>query len=124
MKTTEGVVGAKGFKSGRLGSSREAFSKNSRIKIKGIAWSGLGSIHHVEVSFDGNSWADTEISIPETKYEPTHWTFTFEFINLGNQKIMVRATDENGNTQPMEPVWNTHGYGNNFVHKISVEVID
>jgi hypothetical protein len=41
----------------------------------------------------------------------------------GSYEITARATDESGERQPMRPVWNEGGYGNNAVQTVRVEVV-
>ena len=41
---------------------------------------------------------------------------------IGNHKLMVMATDSNGNRQPVEPEWNIQGMGNNMVQIVEVIV--
>jgi sulfane dehydrogenase subunit SoxC len=35
---------------------------------------------------------------------------------------MVRAADASGAIQPLDPVWNRHGMGNNVVQRVEVVV--
>jgi hypothetical protein len=37
---------------------------------------------------------------------------------------MCRATDADGNTQPMQSTYDVSGFGNNSVHRIEVHVAD
>jgi sulfane dehydrogenase subunit SoxC len=41
----------------------------------------------------------------------------------GDHELCCRATDQAGNRQPLRPEWNTGGYLNNAVQRVSVEVI-
>ena len=40
----------------------------------------------------------------------------------GEHLLMCRATDANGETQPLEPPWDNVGFGNNAVHRVHVTV--
>ncbi len=92
-----------------------------RIKLLGIAWSGHGSISRVEVSTNkGRSWNAAELGKPLSAHSATPWHFVWNPSSKGAHEIMVRATDEAGNTQPLQPVWNKRGFGNNVVERILV----
>ncbi len=92
-----------------------------RIKMLGIAWSGHGSISHVEVSANkGKSWNAADLATPLSAHSATPWHFVWNPSNKGAYEIIVRATDDAGNTQPLQPVWNKRGFGNNVVERIRV----
>jgi hypothetical protein len=40
----------------------------------------------------------------------------------GRHTLCVRATDDEGNTQPSAQAWNAHGMGNNTVQRVNVLV--
>ncbi len=40
----------------------------------------------------------------------------------GTHVIAARASDDAGHAQPLTPVWNRNGYGDNVVHRIRVMV--
>ena len=40
----------------------------------------------------------------------------------GQHELSCRATDASGATQPLEPVWNYQGMGNNVVQRVKVTV--
>ena len=40
----------------------------------------------------------------------------------GRARPLARATDETGDTQPLEPEWNLGGYENNAVQRVPVLV--
>jgi hypothetical protein len=49
------------------------------------------------------------------------WTYAWN-ARPGPYTLCVRATDSEGNTQPLEPQWNFGGYGNNAVQSLQVIV--
>ncbi len=69
-------------------------------EIKGLAWSGGGSIHRVEVSTDGGrSWTDAEIR--GTAYRMAHTSFSLNWNWDGTETaILSRCTDELDQIQP------------------------
>ncbi len=91
------------------------------MKLLGIAWSGHGSISHVEISTNGGvSWNAAELGKPLSSQSATPWNFEWNPSSKGSYEIIVRASDDAGNIQPLEPVWNIRGFGNNGVERIRV----
>ena len=70
------------------------------IEIRGIAWSGRGKVHKVEVSVDaGKSWQIANLQEPIL--DKAHTAFRYLWKWDGNAtEIMSRVTDETGYTQP------------------------
>ncbi len=92
------------------------------VTLEGRAWSGWGSVTRVEVSVDGGaSWSDAQLSEPVGKYAWRRWTHEWT-AEAGEHELVVRATDDAGNVQPMAPPWNEHGFSNNLVQRIPVVV--
>ena len=93
--------------------------------VTGHAWSGCGFIAKVEVSEDdGASWKPAELVGPREKYTWQQWNFAWEPRGPGHFTLMARATDEYGNSQPMEPRWNKLGYAVNGVQKVCFNVVE
>lgn len=94
------------------------------VEVRGSAWSGPVPVARVEVSVDGGeTWHEAEVVRRETggRWAPVRWGFQTD-PEPGPLQIMVRATDVDGGTQPLEPRWNARGYANNVVHRIKVTV--
>jgi sulfane dehydrogenase subunit SoxC len=69
-------------------------------QVSGIAWSGAGKIHRVEVSADGgNSWADAALDEHVLPQCLTRFRSAWRW-NGGPAVILSRATDDDGNVQP------------------------
>jgi len=92
--------------------------------IKGIAWTGLGTIQKLEVSTDnGQTWSEAEIELDRYKgYGWVSWFFEWTALKKGEYTIVSKATDSYNRTQPMSPFWNRKGYGYNAVDCIHVKV--
>lgn len=90
------------------------------IAIAGGAWSGDEAISSVEVSTDGgSSWSPATLDKNPAPMAATLWKL--EWVPTpGTHQLVARATDAAGNVQPLQAVWNEHGYGNNAVHRVSV----
>ena len=96
------------------------------VEIRGSAWSGASEIAKVEVSLDeGKTWDEADLVRRQTggRWAPIRWAYTAE-PSPGRIEIMARATDDDGATQPLEPRWNLNGYGNNVVHRVTVDVVE
>ncbi len=87
------------------------------VTLRGIAFSGYGKVVKVEVSDDGNSWKAAELGEDHGAYSFLGWQAAWTPKTPGRYSIAVRATDEKGNVQPDEPVWNPGGYLWNKIEK-------
>jgi DMSO/TMAO reductase YedYZ molybdopterin-dependent catalytic subunit len=82
-----------------------------KITLRGIAFSGFGRVNRVEFSEDGGkTWIAGELGEDHGAYSFRTWEASWTAKSAGRNTLAVRATDEKGNTQPDEPVWNTGGY--------------
>jgi sulfane dehydrogenase subunit SoxC len=104
--------------------SRDRIVDPGRLVLEGRAWSGRAPVARVEVSTDGGStWADAEITRElEGPWAWCGWTFSWDASQAGEHVLCSRATDETGDTQPLEPEWNLGGYENNAVQRVPVVV--
>jgi sulfane dehydrogenase subunit SoxC len=93
------------------------------VLLEGRAWSGWAPIERVEVSTDGGStWATAELERDvDSAWAWSRWRLIWAAAP-GEAELVCRATDEAGNTQPLEPAWNVGGYGNNAVQRVPVTV--
>jgi len=81
------------------------------VTLRGIAFSGFGAVNRVEVSDDGGkNWTAAKLGENHGAYSFRTWEAPWIARSPGRYSIAVRATDEKGNTQPDEPVWNPGGY--------------
>jgi DMSO/TMAO reductase YedYZ molybdopterin-dependent catalytic subunit len=81
------------------------------VTLRGIAFSGYGRVNRVEISDDGGkTWADATLGEDHGAYSFRTWEAPWRAKSPGRYSLAVRATDEKGNTQPDEPVWNPGGY--------------
>jgi hypothetical protein len=92
------------------------------LALMGRAWAGPLEISQVEFSGDGGgSWFQTQLGEPVSAFAWREWTFQWD-ARPGRHVLCVRATDSQGNTQPVEQPWNYQGMGNNMVHRVEVLV--
>jgi len=93
------------------------------IKLRGIAFSGFGRVNRVEVSEDGGkTWLAEELGEDHGPYSFRTWEGSWTSKSPGRHTLAVRATDEKGNRQPDEPVWNPGGYLWNRIERQEIVV--
>lgn len=90
------------------------------IGVRGRAWSGNGPVRKVEVAVDG-VWADAIVEATIGDWAWRGWSFDWD-ATPGEHELACRATDEAGETQPLDPPWNYQGMGNNGVQTVRVTV--
>lgn len=94
--------------------SPDGFSKipaGMNVTLQGIAFSGFGRVNLVEVSDNnGKTWMAAKLGEDHGAYSFRTWEASWTAKSPGRYSLAVRATDEKGNTQPDEPVWNPGGY--------------
>lgn len=92
----------------------------AETRLKGIAFDGGKGIKEVAVSIDGGkSWLPTKLGKDLGKYSFREW-HTAVKLPAGPHDIKVRATSNDGKTQPMEAKWNPAGYLRNVVETVHV----
>ena len=75
--------------------------------VRGLAWSGHGTVSQVEVSVDGgDTWQAARIEEPRDRWMWARWSFVWDAHTHGTYSVMSRAADEAGNVQSREPRWN------------------
>ena len=74
----------------------------------------------METSIDfGATWQTAELHAPPNRYSWQRWEQTIVPPQAGYYEVWSRATDNQGNSQPMVvPGWNPRGYLNNACHRI------
>jgi DMSO/TMAO reductase YedYZ molybdopterin-dependent catalytic subunit len=93
------------------------------IDIAGYAWSGHGAVARVDVSVDGGAtWRPAALAGTGRR----GWArFHFRWHAApGSYRLMARATDERGLSQPREAAWNGKGYAQNGIHAVAATVRD
>lgn len=81
------------------------------VTLRGTAFSGYGGVVKVEISDDGGkNWSAARLGEDYGPYSFRTWEAGWTPKTPGRYTVAVRATDEKGNVQPDEPVWNPGGY--------------
>ena len=100
-------------------STRKRLVKPGTVKIEGKAWCGGGvPVKRVEFGVNGN-WYETRLEPSMNPYTWASWSCNWQ-AEVGGHELSCRATDANGDTQPLVAPWDTAGFGNNAVQKIEV----
>ncbi len=93
-------------------------------QLAGAAWSGEDEVVGVDISTDdGATWRPVDTLRPRSGYSWYRWEHYWRPQSPGNYTLMCRATNDKGETQPMEfpNKWDGRGYGNNMVFAFQVE---
>jgi len=96
-------------------------------RLRGVAWSGDAAILRVDVSTSpetgaGGVWKPARLLPGASRYSWSHWELLCDLPRPGFYVVRSRATDELGNTQPVQAEWNFRGVGTNSIHCVPVEV--
>jgi DMSO/TMAO reductase YedYZ molybdopterin-dependent catalytic subunit len=93
------------------------------VALRGIAFSGFGRVSGVEISDDGgNTWRAAKLGEDHGAYSFRTWEAPWTAKSPGKHTLAVRATDEKGNTQTDESVWNPGGYLWNRIERQEIVV--
>jgi DMSO/TMAO reductase YedYZ molybdopterin-dependent catalytic subunit/rhodanese-related sulfurtransferase/glyoxylase-like metal-dependent hydrolase (beta-lactamase superfamily II) len=92
------------------------------IIVRGVAWSGAAPIARVEVSIGEGSWQQARLVGARRRHSWQWWELLAHHEQIGQTSIHARATDLAGRTQPDTAWWNQHGYGNNAVQRVVVNL--
>jgi hypothetical protein len=93
------------------------------LTVRGIAFSGYGSINKLEISLDdGKSFNAADLGEDHGPYSFRTWSYKWTPPKPGRYVLAARATDGKGNTQPDESVWNPGGYLWNRIERQEVVV--
>jgi DMSO/TMAO reductase YedYZ molybdopterin-dependent catalytic subunit len=96
------------------------------VTVLGAAYAGEAEVQMVEVSTDnGRNWMPADFIGPHESYAWRHWQYLWKTEERGRYTLMARATDSQGNKQPIQAAWNVLGYGNNGVreHAVTVHIV-
>jgi DMSO/TMAO reductase YedYZ molybdopterin-dependent catalytic subunit len=90
------------------------------VTIRGRAWGGRAPIRRVEVGVDG-AWSEAALEPVLGEFAWRGWSFEWD-AEPREHRLTCRATDADGDVQPMDIPWNYQGMGNNAVQSIEVTV--
>jgi DMSO/TMAO reductase YedYZ molybdopterin-dependent catalytic subunit len=90
------------------------------VSLRGRAWGGRAPIERVEVGVDG-SWSEASLGPALGEFAWRAWSFDWDAAP-GEHELTCRATDADGDTQPLDSPWNYQGMGNNRIQSVAVTV--
>jgi DMSO/TMAO reductase YedYZ molybdopterin-dependent catalytic subunit len=99
--------------------ARRRFVDQGLVTLRGRAWSGYAPVERVEVGLDGE-WTEAKLDQSVGEFAWRGWSFDWQ-ADPGEHVLTCRATDAEGNTQPLEN-WNYQGLGNNLIQQVPVIV--
>ena len=100
--------------------SRRRLVDAGALTITGRAWGGRAPISRVEVMVDGD-WAEAVLGPALGDFAWCGWSFEWN-ATPGKHLLACRATDADGERQPLDAPWNYQGVGNNGAQSIMVTV--
>jgi hypothetical protein len=100
-----------------------AVEQGQTLNVRGIAFGGDTGVAKVLLSLDqGQRWQEARLGASHGKYGLRQWEFPLRVLTAGRQKLMVRAVNTAGVTQPDQPNWNPGGFMRNVIESIGVQV--
>jgi len=102
-------------------------AQNSHVVVRGVAFDSGRGIAKVQISTDnGKTWEDAILDDGSAgKFAYRGFRFAYKPTKKGNIKIMAKATDIDGNEQPLpdEVLYNHGGYKYNGIDSVTIKVI-
>jgi DMSO/TMAO reductase YedYZ molybdopterin-dependent catalytic subunit len=93
------------------------------VTIQGVAWTGESRVAKVEVSMDeGKRWEPARLLGESQPYAWRQWQLIWSPKVPGAWRVVCRATDAQGSTQPAISAWNPSGFLWNGWDRITVQV--
>ncbi|HEV2299863.1 MAG TPA: molybdopterin-dependent oxidoreductase [Candidatus Acidoferrales bacterium] len=93
------------------------------VTVRGTSFSGFGRVVKVEFSDSARgTWREAKLGEDLGPYAFRTWEISWRPEKPGKYSLATRATDEKGNLQPDEGVWNPGGYLWNKIERQEVTV--
>ncbi|MEZ5566314.1 MAG: molybdopterin-dependent oxidoreductase [Gammaproteobacteria bacterium] len=101
----------------------DALPAGRAVDLKGIAFDGGSGIKSIAVSVDGGqAWQNAALGQDLGRFSFREWHLPVTFASKGKARLMVRATSNKGEVQPMTATWNPAGYLRNVVESTPVVI--
>jgi Mo-co oxidoreductase dimerisation domain len=92
--------------------------------IRGVAWDGGYGIRRVQVSIDGGeNWHDAELGRDVGRFAFRVFRFAFTPPRPGRYQVMAKASNNIGETQASELIFNPAGYHNNVPRPLTIKAV-
>ena len=94
------------------------------VTLNGIAFDGGYGIGEVQISSDGGiTWHRTQLGKDLGRYSFREWSGAWTPTRTGAHRLMVRAVNTMGESQPETALWNPAGYLRNVVEQTEITVV-
>jgi DMSO/TMAO reductase YedYZ molybdopterin-dependent catalytic subunit len=101
----------------------DAITSGKEVEIEGLAMDSGRGIQRVEVSTDGGkNWSAAQLDKDLGNYSWRRWRVKWTPQDRGKYRLMVRATNNAGETQPAEQ-WNRSGYQRSVIEHMDLRCI-
>lgn len=102
--------------------SPTAWARPGSVRVQGAAWSNSSPVAKVAVSTDGGkTWTPAKLGGRPTQYGWRLWQLDWKAAE-GEYKLISRATNMAGQSQPLSEEWNPSGYLWNVAQPVNVTV--
>lgn len=103
--------------------NNQAVKFKQKLALKGIAFDSGSGIKQVQVSADGGTtWTTAKLGKDLGRFSFREWQLDYIPTQKEAVALMVKATSNNGETQPMTATWNPGGYLRNAVETIKINI--
>jgi len=94
------------------------------VELKGIAFDKGAGIRAVDVSVDGGrTWREATLGNDLGRYSFREWRLPVNFVKKGRAILVVRASNREGEVQPLTADWNPGGYRRHAVESTVVTIV-
>jgi sulfite dehydrogenase (cytochrome) subunit A len=94
------------------------------VTLKGVAFDEGYGVTEVSVSGDGGAtWQSAELGRDLGRYSFREWSYNLKMLRPGALRLMARAVNRAGESQPAEALWNPSGFLRNVVDHIALQVV-
>lgn len=102
----------------------EIVPAGTSYRVFGAAWSGDSEVTQVEISTDeGKTWLKANLLDKAIPFAWQMWEYNWLVSNPpGRYKLMAKATDKQGSTQPMQHDPDRRNYMVNLIQPIEIEI--
>jgi hypothetical protein len=100
------------------------FNVGEKRIVRGIAFGGDTGLAKVLFSADGGShWQEARLGPDHGRYSFRQWNVDFRLPSADPQRLMVKAFNTAGASQPDRANWNGSGFMRNVIESISVQSV-
>ena len=100
------------------------FKIGQTTAVRGIAFGGDAGVAKVSFSSDeGATWREARLGPDHGKYSFRRWELSLRFSSPGPRKLMIKAFNTAGMSQPDHANWNPAGFMRNVIESVSVRAI-